>query len=291
MMSCRIPLLLCFSSIVFLQCAASGCFWRNGTENPNNNYVPCSIDPSNPLSTICCASWDECLPNGLCRNTVDTNFWRESCTKQDWTEGGCQEICSTEDEEQRSIDIRVQPCDGTAESLTWCCGPTKNCCADGRNITRYTVAARFGDPLPTTTVLSSSPSDSMPTATSQGSSMSSSSTHNSTIPVGNNGLSTGAKAGIGVGAVLGAITVIAMGIFIAKAMRWRRQARAIAPPYSDLPRPPSKEVYQYNLDGQNVQQLPGQESQVHELHASGSVSELGHVVTRITDGRSNETRI
>lgn len=83
----------------------------------------------------------------------------------------------------------------------------------------------------------------------------------------------------------------AMGIFIAKAMRWRRQARAIAPPYSDLPRPPSKEVYQYNLDRQNVQQLPRQEIQVHELYASGSVSELGHVVTRITNRRSNETRI
>ena len=107
-------------------------------------------------------------------------------------------------------------------------------------------------------------------------------------PAGNTGLSVGAKAGIGIGAALVAIAVVALGIFIVKAMRWRKQVRAIVPSYSGPVEEPTKEAYQYNLDGGSVQQLSGLESQVHELHTSGSISEL-HVVTRSTEGCGIDT--
>lgn len=76
--------------------AESACYWRNGTQNPSPDYEPCSTDLSNPLHTVCCAKWDTCLPNGLCQSGFDQDFWRETCTKKNWDEGGCQELCSNE---------------------------------------------------------------------------------------------------------------------------------------------------------------------------------------------------
>lgn len=196
-------------------------------------------------------------------------------------------------EAQRNNDVAVQPCDGTPESLTWCCGRSLNCCLGAENITRYTIAAQFGDPIPTAISPSDSPGTtqtySIPSSIAQAPSTAPS-VSNTAVPIVNNGLSSGAKAGIGVGAALGVITVIGVGFFVAKAMRWRKQAQTNALSYSDPVEEPKKEIYQYNLDGEAVQQLSGLESQVHELHASGSISEL-HVVARDGDGVSGDTRI
>jgi hypothetical protein len=80
----------------FLQPTMAACYWRNGTEQINSVYSAQVNDTSDPLSTICCAAWDTLLPNGLCRNKAEGAIWRETCTKINWEEGGCQELCSTE---------------------------------------------------------------------------------------------------------------------------------------------------------------------------------------------------
>jgi hypothetical protein len=95
-----------FCSLVFLAAASirpaqGACFFRNGTQT-TSDYAPCSLDPTAALSTVCCASWDTCLPNGLCQSSIDKLFWRETCTKQNWDDGGCQELCSK--------DVRLRGC-------------------------------------------------------------------------------------------------------------------------------------------------------------------------------------
>ena len=79
-----------------LQPAMSACYWRNGTQVRESVYSPQINDTSDPLSNICCAGWDNLLPNGLCENKAEKVIWRESCTKSNWDEGGCQELCSNE---------------------------------------------------------------------------------------------------------------------------------------------------------------------------------------------------
>jgi hypothetical protein len=93
------------------------CFHPNGTAETDQYHAPCSSDPSNPLSSICCAvgrpipdaGWaglgltrDVCLENGLCQNRKkaeekDTNlivwYWREECTEKDWQSGKCLNVC------------------------------------------------------------------------------------------------------------------------------------------------------------------------------------------------------
>jgi len=90
-MSPRIPLLFFFLALACTQ----SCFWPDGSERDSStkgNYRPCSNDTSDPLSHICCAVWDTCLPNGLCYNGV---YWRESCTLKNWEAGGCQDLCTS----------------------------------------------------------------------------------------------------------------------------------------------------------------------------------------------------
>lgn len=87
----------------FLQEAMAACYWRNGTENTHPAYAPRINDTSNPLSTICCASWDNLLPNGLCQNKDSSTIYRETCTKSSWEGGGCQELCSAEVHKARRL--------------------------------------------------------------------------------------------------------------------------------------------------------------------------------------------
>lgn len=93
-----LPLVLLLLTFSALSHAQSGCFWPNGTENPSESYRPCSNDINNPLHAICCASWDTCLPNGICRGGIDddgnSTWWRETCIFDDWTNGGCMDICA-----------------------------------------------------------------------------------------------------------------------------------------------------------------------------------------------------
>jgi len=94
------------------------CYWPPGNETYDRDlyeHRPCSNDTTSPLNTICCAlnrtnisggdklngrTNDECLPNGICRNrvldhgTMQTSYWRETCTSKDWKTGLCLDVCA-----------------------------------------------------------------------------------------------------------------------------------------------------------------------------------------------------
>ncbi|OAL57498.1 hypothetical protein IQ07DRAFT_582657 [Pyrenochaeta sp. DS3sAY3a] len=271
-------------SIAFtlLQHTLAACYFRNGTAT-TADFSPCSLDASNPMSNVCCARWDTCLPNGLCQSFDDV-IWRETCTKQNWDEGGCQELCSNERDIQRNDNIKVTPCDGTAgnsSSVRWCCGSSDACCSEGSDLTIHTIARRFGDPIPTA---SPSFSSSLAPSITSVSTLATSSTPTTTtstpatsdLPATsrNTGLSAGAKAGVGVGVVLGVIALAALGLFIYKALQWRKTAYASksAPPYSEeytLHVP--AETYRYQLE-QKPEQLAGTE--IHEMPNSQGTSAM-----------------
>ncbi|KAH7355731.1 hypothetical protein BKA66DRAFT_516005 [Pyrenochaeta sp. MPI-SDFR-AT-0127] len=268
----------------FARSATAPCYYRNGTQT-TSDYSPCSSDVSDPMSTVCCATWDTCLPNGLCQS-FDKVIWRESCTKQNWNEGGCQELCSNEREAQRNDNIKVTSCEGknNATSTTWCCGGNDACCADGSDVPRHTIARRFGDTISAqtpTASLSASISSPSASATSSAPAISSSMTG-----TGNGKLSTGAKVGIGLGASLGAIALIALGIFIYKALQWRKKALVAAPPCDRPADYPPIEVYRYQQEMKPAQ-LAGVESAVHKMPGSRNTSELCVMSPNVTNGNHN----
>ena len=292
---CKFCILFGMSRVCFLlplhatlfRLIAGACYFRNGTQQPDI-YSPCSSDASKPLSTVCCASsWDICLPNGLCQSTTgDRSIWREGCTKQKWNEGGCQELCSDEvgyylcgvledtdtnivkREAQRNDNIRVTPCSGNATSLEWCCGQSADCCSAGSDLRRYTIARIFGDPIPkpspSSGLPSSSPSAIGPSAsTSVALPLASESTSPSQRV-----LSTGEKAGIGLGASLGVVCLVALVVFIWKALQWRRRARAAAVlPAYEMPeghKPAGADIYRYR-GSFKAAELAEVEGAAHEL--------------------------
>jgi hypothetical protein len=75
--------------------AQAQCYFPSGNKT-YSGYTPCSADPSDPLSTICCNSeiGDACLPNGLCAvSGWPVAYWRKFCTEKDWTTGKCLDAC------------------------------------------------------------------------------------------------------------------------------------------------------------------------------------------------------
>jgi hypothetical protein len=265
-----------------LEVAADDCYWRNGGRQLDLNYQQCRS------STTCCAVRDDCLDNGLCRLKANHSFyWRESCTQSDWDAGGCQDICSTNvrlltglhtarglltmQGDDSKTDVRVTPCDGTANSTTWCCGDTNICCNDPDS--RVTVAPVFvGSAAASSTSLSSST-----TSASQSTPQTTSSSSPSAIPsptfistssnTSNNSLSTGAKAGIGVGAALGVIALIAVGWFIGRRTHTRKQ---VDNPYvPETVQVPSKYEHRAappgELVGDQLHELPGHRGVTIEL--------------------------
>jgi Na+/glutamate symporter len=105
--------------------------------------------------------------------------------------------------------------------------------------------------------------------------MVSASSSSTAVATGDSGLSAGAKAGIGVGATLGAIALVALGIFIAKALRWRKKARDANTSYVASEEYPSKDIYRH--EGSQPVQLACAEGQLYEMPGSGGVSELDQV--------------
>jgi hypothetical protein len=81
---------------IILREAAAACYYRNGTLEAKAGFRPCATDPQDPMSKICCATWDTCHRNGLCQSQSNNRYYRESCTLSNWESGGCQDLCSTD---------------------------------------------------------------------------------------------------------------------------------------------------------------------------------------------------
>ena len=122
----------------------------------------------------------------------------------------------------------MTPCDGTNSSSYWCCGDDTSCCASSNRIHLDQV---FG--VAETTSKAVSPSaTSLQTWSGQTSTPTSgvpapfTATPTPSVATGDE-LSTGAKAGIGVGVTVGAIAIVALLCFVCKALQWRNNSREI----------------------------------------------------------------
>ncbi|KAF2746410.1 hypothetical protein M011DRAFT_478031 [Sporormia fimetaria CBS 119925] len=175
------------------------CYWPTGNATFDRDayeHQPCSSDPSNPMSRICCAlnrtnpsggkkedgrTSDECLPNGICRNrvlnrgTMEVSYWRETCTEQDWKKGLCLGVCHDVWTAGNLMEGSIMtPCDDTPGSLKWCCGFDKSCCNDESKV--KILPFEFGGAIP----LSLGTPTPTPTSTSSNSASSTSSADSST---------------------------------------------------------------------------------------------------------------
>lgn len=166
----------------------------------------------------------------------------------------------------------MTPCDGTATSEKWCCGDSNKCCLQGRD-DFVLLAQTLGEPVPT-----SSANSDMNSATESSSitgSIPASSSTNTAAPESprNGGLSTGAKAGIGVGAAVGALTLLAGGFFIAKALQWKKKA-ARAKEINNMGYAGEEQPIQYNSPYSDWQHTAIVQDQKVELNAAPDTHEL-----------------
>ncbi|KAJ5578063.1 uncharacterized protein N7459_007027 [Penicillium hispanicum] len=221
------------------------CYYPSGHSEQSLVYEPCPA--SNGGTRMCCGTnrtnpfdgsasngrtADMCLENGLCMNahkdsqgTTLIDYWRDSCTSNDWATGGCLDVCTNGTEGSYTGTAQITPCDGTENSEYWCCGlKNTTCCGTSDAIS---IAANFAQ----TTSFSSSTSTRTSATTSSSSSETSTSTGspspsltitNTPIPLtsaaslnstSSPALSTGAKVGIGVGVGVGAASMIALILF------------------------------------------------------------------------------
>ncbi|CZR66647.1 uncharacterized protein PAC_16548 [Phialocephala subalpina] len=164
---------------------------------------------------------------GLCGIT-GTQLWRESCTDQTWESPYCLKLCTTG--AGATGDVEITACDDGS----YCCGQNNATCCDAgeglfivNNQVSLTKSTSSSSSSSSTSTSSSSSSTNLP------SSSSSSTTSTTTLPATvstvtnssspspspsstNSGLSTGAKAGIAVGAVLGALAIAGAVLFLRK---------------------------------------------------------------------------
>ncbi|CAI6273796.1 unnamed protein product [Periconia digitata] len=255
-------LLLLLSSSPFISAL---CFRPNGSVDANPEYVPCSSDPSDPFSNICCATNrpadrgpDICTPNGLCQVGLkkgekqgDTAWTKPQCKNKDWQ--GCMEVCGTDD---MSF---VTPCDTPAgnSSRRWCCGfQNKDCCNEDNGKPIETLALTFGASTSSSTLApvslptdSTAPSQSSPNpSTTSVPIMPSSSpfTNPSTpqqIKSEDEGMSAGAKAGLGIGIALGVVALLGMGYFLGARLRNNKNNTTATGPYAMMPDPYAGNAY------------------------------------------------
>ncbi|KAL3443095.1 hypothetical protein BJX65DRAFT_312112 [Aspergillus insuetus] len=250
--SLRIPLIL--SLLLHIRKTTALCYLPKGLTDCNDVNQPCFQDDSDEIR-MCCASnrlnpsggflsngrtSDTCMENGLCKNVardddddnntvVITKYWRDLCTSSEWPEDNCVDVCSQGDDAK--VTVQVTPCDGTENSIEWCCGSNTDCCGTDTAVTIAPILPALASRNASSTSASSTTSTSTPsTLTTTTSSLSSptpdksNSNTKATNPSSSSGLSTDAKAGIGVGSAAGAILIIAAVLFL-----WsRRRKKAMA---------------------------------------------------------------
>ncbi|OJJ01398.1 hypothetical protein ASPVEDRAFT_82924 [Aspergillus versicolor CBS 583.65] len=204
------------------------CYKLDGTSRTVDGTKVCnSLDGA---VSMCCASSDTCLNNGLCKTAGDSvSYWRDMCSISSWPEVGCLKICTSDAVVDESGNALMTPCDGTDYSETWCCGPTTDCCGNSDEITLPAdIYASSSTPTPTpTSETSTSESRTSTSATTSSDSTATPSSEQSPASSESSGLSSGSKAGIGVGVAAGVI--IGLGFFAFFLIQRRRKRAAIAP--------------------------------------------------------------
>lgn len=174
---------------------------------------------------------------------------------------------------QASSNVRMTPCDDTANSTRWCCGDNKDCCAGdiGFESLAQTFLGDIGSATSASSSMTVSASSSTAFASSSTSSTSGTSTSDTSISSTSapqaeetsTSLSGGAIAGIVVGAIAGIALIGAAWFLLA-----RRRRR------SDDPAPPVYVEEGYPTDAQKISyahvahEADGTDSQVAEVSAA-----------------------
>ncbi|KUJ22194.1 uncharacterized protein LY89DRAFT_768563 [Mollisia scopiformis] len=209
---------------------SSTCYNPDGTAKTSPAYQPC-VQTVGTFSQCCGTNWtatnpivadDKCMPNGLCLNNNPSDneplYWRGSCTDPTWKSPLClSNLCTNSSNGGDASDNvpLIQCSDGS-----WCCGSTNTaCCSKGLGVK---LDAIIGVANQSTSTSSTSSSTSTSTSTATGLVI-------SATPKGTqSGLSTGAKAGIGVAAAV--IAIIALAGLTRFILRKKRRQAAVRGP-------------------------------------------------------------
>ena len=175
---------------------------------------------------------------------------------------------------QRSGDVNVTPCDGTDSSEYWCCGNSTACCGDDASFGKEKVDRVFLGIISSSSMssIASSTSTSMPLSSSSPSSTSTPSPTTTPPNDDSGGLSTGAKAGIGVGAAFGVIALLALGAFIGRRSYKKKKETAEMTTYY--------EPVKGELSSEYRHEAPTQDSFLHEAPVPQKPVELPGVPIR-----------
>lgn len=224
--------LVLLSALLFPSAAAQApCYFPGGTIAKNAH--PCNTSAA---VSVCCGPNAVCLSNGLCLQN-GSNYWRGACTDQTWLSQECPGWCKREfsevsagsapsltaHPEVKDSGANIISCQNvTHDAADYACESPANGCDSG--IYRFRIdpdyvteavyissAGSFSlEPQSSTsTALSTSAASSGVVALTT-SSTQTSATATST-PLSPPGLTTGAKAGIGVGAAVGILLIVALG--------------------------------------------------------------------------------
>ncbi|PMD38762.1 hypothetical protein L207DRAFT_634762 [Hyaloscypha variabilis F] len=193
---------------------SSTCYNPDGTAKTSPAYQPC-VQTVGTFSQCCGTNWtannplienDECMPNGLCLNNNPADnqplYWRGSCTDPTWKSPFClSNLCTnSSDGGNASDNVPLRQCtDGS-----WCCGSTNTtCCNEGLGVKLDAVigVANASSSTSSSSIASStSTSTSSSTATNLATSATGSPSSSPTKSAQDTqlGMSTGAKAGVGI---------------------------------------------------------------------------------------------
>ncbi|KAE9367551.1 hypothetical protein N431DRAFT_547976 [Stipitochalara longipes BDJ] len=216
----------------------TNCFrMSSGQITQNTGAVPCGVVTANSPNVACCNAGSFCLQGSICQDSGTVNltsgysgYYTGGCTDSSYNDTSCNPYC-------RNVP-RADIIYNSATQLWSCCGTE----SDGVTVNcNDPTTLIFSDPAPTslsttfsvgsTAVTSiASSTSSVTTASTSPSSVTTPSGSPSQTDTGSpqpsSGLSTGAKAGIGVGVAIVGLVVLVGGIFVF----YRRRKRISAQP-------------------------------------------------------------
>lgn len=89
MPSSRPLAMLLLGGTLFFAYVQADCFFPDGTSDPDG--FPCNSTTG--AITHCCRTFEACLDKGACYTQWDSQFYRRSCTDQNWGDG-CPTVCT-----------------------------------------------------------------------------------------------------------------------------------------------------------------------------------------------------
>ncbi|KAF2442784.1 hypothetical protein P171DRAFT_486764 [Karstenula rhodostoma CBS 690.94] len=284
---------------------AAECYANNGSLYTNSKaiYVPCNITAiENGEHSSCCAIGDLCMTNGLCMEQANeakgaNHYWRNGCTDKTWKDPACPNYCRGKEEPDHfnafifyCFEPKNEFCctpQGTLEAGVT--GRNTSCCNDEDLVFKANapvvvgVAAAALPRISTTSSASSSASStsssrhliSTTSATAAVKSVTSS-TPSPTASSESPGISSGAKAGMGVGITLGVLAVLAIigALFFMRRRKANRHNNAVLLSDSKANPPP---YVTYESAGTVRAELEGTMMPAEMHHGSGKTGSINAV--------------